>query len=182
MSMYIHIFFCIILFPWWQQTVTHQMCDQICKNQSKLHRNWNPFYCWILKLNSCTNQKRLTHWYRWPSLLSQTAFAIPVRPLRCTTGPLGPVNGINKDVSGTRLLAYDCLDLSHGFSLQSVSVTYWRHSTAACVLVEGITHLRLPTCPHHPSHPPPTCPPPITCHQWYYSRCEKSCSKPSSIS
>ena len=31
-------------------------------------------------------------------------FAIPVRPLRCTTGPLGPVNGINKDVSGTRLL------------------------------------------------------------------------------
>ena len=31
-------------------------------------------------------------------------FAIPVRPLTCTTGSLGPVNGINKDVSGTRLL------------------------------------------------------------------------------
>ena len=31
-------------------------------------------------------------------------FVIPVRPLRCTTGPLGPVNGINNDVSGTRLL------------------------------------------------------------------------------
>ena len=31
-------------------------------------------------------------------------FAIPVRLLRCTTGSLGPVNGINKDVSDTRLL------------------------------------------------------------------------------
>ena len=31
-------------------------------------------------------------------------FASPVRPLRCTTGSLGPVNGINKDVSGTRLM------------------------------------------------------------------------------
>ena len=31
-------------------------------------------------------------------------FASPVRPSRCTTGPLGPVNGINKDVSGTILL------------------------------------------------------------------------------
>ena len=32
-------------------------------------------------------------------------FAIPVRLLRCTTGSLGPVNGINKDVSGIRLLS-----------------------------------------------------------------------------
>ena len=31
-------------------------------------------------------------------------FAIPVRPPRCTIGSWGPVNGINKDVSGTRLL------------------------------------------------------------------------------
>ena len=27
-------------------------------------------------------------------------FSIPFRPLRFTTGSLGPVNGINKDVSG----------------------------------------------------------------------------------
>ena len=46
------------------------ICDWICKNRSKSHRNWNPFYCWTLKLNSCTNQKRLTHGHRWPSLLS----------------------------------------------------------------------------------------------------------------
>ena len=38
--------------------------------------------------------------------------------VRCTTGSLGPVNGTNEDVSGTRLLsANDCLDLSHGLSL-----------------------------------------------------------------
>ena len=50
--------------------------------------------------------------HRWP-------FAIPVRPLRFLyTGSLGPVNGINEDVSGTRLLnVNDCLDLTHGLSL-----------------------------------------------------------------
>ena len=31
-------------------------------------------------------------------------FAVPVRPLKYTTGSLGPVNGINKDVSSIRLL------------------------------------------------------------------------------
>ena len=31
-------------------------------------------------------------------------FAIPVKPPRCTMGSMGPVNGINKDVSGARLL------------------------------------------------------------------------------
>ena len=31
-------------------------------------------------------------------------FAIPIKPPRCTTGSLGPVNHINKDVSGARLL------------------------------------------------------------------------------
>ena len=31
-------------------------------------------------------------------------FADPVKPPRCTTGSVEPVNGINKDVSGTTLL------------------------------------------------------------------------------
>ena len=62
-------------------------------------------YCWTLKLHSCTTVPRNTkHMARWPSLLSQMAFCWPVRPLRCTTGSVQPVNGINKDVSGTRLL------------------------------------------------------------------------------
>ena len=37
--------------------------------------------------------------------LHRQPFAISVRPPRCTTGLLGPVNGINKDMSGTRWLA-----------------------------------------------------------------------------
>ena len=49
-------------------------------------------------------QKCQTRDYRWPSVLSQMAFAIPVRQPRCTTGAWGPVNGINKGVSGARLL------------------------------------------------------------------------------
>ena len=59
-----------------------KICNWICKNRSKSNRNWNPFYCWTLKLNSCTNQKRLTHGHRWPSLLSQTAFCHPCQNIK----------------------------------------------------------------------------------------------------
>ena len=37
-----------------------------------------------------------------------------------------------------------------------------------------------PPLASHPS--PPACPPPITCHQWYYTGIEKSCWKSSSLS
>ena len=37
----------------------------------------------------------------------------------------------------------------------AVYVTYWTHSTAVCLLMVGLTHLRLPTHPRHPpTHPP----------------------------
>ena len=127
------------------------MYDWICKNQSKSHKNWNPIYCWTLHLNSCTTQKHQPHGYRWPSLLSQSTFAIPVKPPRCTicTGSVGPVNVISKDVSDAKLLQQlPWLILW----IESVSVTYWRHSSAICVLMERITHLRLPT---HPTPLPP---------------------------
>ena len=40
-----------------------------------------------------------------------------------------------------------------------------------------------PTLPlSHPPHPSPTHPPPYTCNPWYYSGCEKSFSKSSSVS
>ena len=39
-----------------------------------------------------------------------------------------------------------------------------------------------PLVSHSPLHPPLPLPPPITCHQWYYSGFEKSCSKSSSVS
>ena len=45
------------------------------------------------------------------------------------------------------------------------------------ILLEGITHLWLPTHPHRQPHSPPTCSSPYTCNLWYYSsRGWKSCS------
>ena len=35
-------------------------------------------------------------------------------------------------------------------STVAVSVPYWGHTAAVCLLVDGITRLRLPTCPHRP--------------------------------
>ena len=46
-------------------------------------------------------------------------------------------------------------------STVAVSVPYWGHAAAVCLLVDGITRLRLPTRPHRPSDhtPPPSRPP-----------------------
>ena len=35
-------------------------------------------------------------------------------------------------------------------STVAASVPYWGHTAAVCLLVDGITRLRLPTRPHHP--------------------------------
>ena len=35
----------------------------------------------------------------------------------------------------------------------AVCATYWTHSTAVCLLMVGLTRLRLPTHPRHPPHP-----------------------------
>ena len=45
----------------------------------------------------------------------------------------------------------------------AVCATYWAHSTAVCLLMVGLTRLRLPTppppSPPHPRHPHPRHPP-----------------------
>ena len=47
----------------------------------------------------------------------------------------------------------------------AVCATYWTHSTAVCLLMVGLTRLRLPTHPRHPPTPhPATLPPPYTRH------------------
>ena len=148
------------------------ICDRICKNRSKSHKNWNPFYCWTLKLNSCTNQKPLRHGYIYIDgqvCFHRRPFASPVRPLRCTT--LYRVFGGQWMALIRMWVAPDCCQRLSRLILwiESVSVTYWRHSTAVCVLMEVLTRLRLPTRPLHPPH--------ITCHPWYYSHCEKAYSK-----
>ena len=37
----------------------------------------------------------------------------------------------------------------------AVCATYWTHSAAVCLLMVGLTHLRLPTHPRHPPTPHP---------------------------
>ena len=68
-------------------------------------------------------------------------FTYPVKSQRYTTESVRPLDGINKDVSEAKLqitttsvYPVDC-------------VPYWRHSTTVCVLMEAVTHLRLPTHP-----------------------------------
>ena len=63
-------------------------------------------------------------------------------------------NGINKDMCDAKLLP---TTVSAYPVVVSVSVTYWRQRTVACVLLENITYFQLPTLPNHhpiPSHLP----------------------------
>ena len=40
-------------------------------------------------------------------------------------------------------------------STVAVSVPYWGHTAAVCLLVDGMARLQLPTCPRRPpTHPP----------------------------
>ena len=99
--------------------------------------------------------------------------ANPVKPPWYNMGSVGSVNGINKDVTGARLLPttvltcpVDWVPFCHSLKMQLCSLCPYERFN--------------PPLATHPL-PPPT-PPPITCHLWYYSCCEKSCSKPSSVS
>ena len=72
-------------------------------------------------------------------------FVNPVKPQRCTTKPVRPLDGINKDVGGAKLL------------LTTTSV-YLVHCACICPLLKTQHHCLCPngTCnPPAASHPPP---------------------------
>ena len=78
-------------------------------------------------------------------------FADPVKPQRCTTEPVRPLDGINKDVGGAKLL------------LTTTSV-YPVDCTCICPLLKTQHHCLCPNGKCNPpsaSHPPP---PPPTPH------------------
>ena len=78
--------------------------------------------------------------HRWP-------FVIPVRSTRCTTDSLGPVNDINKDMSGTRLLPTTVST----YPVDWVCFCHLLKTQHCCLCPSGrYTRLRLPTCLHHP--------------------------------
>ena len=97
-------------------------------------------------------------------------FANPVKSPKCTTGSLEPVNGINKDVSGARLLPTTVLT----YLVDWVCFCHWLKTQHYCLCPNGSYNLPLAT--HPPS--PTTYPLPITCHSWYYSRFKKVAQNP----
>ena len=134
--------------------VNISICDLIFKKLSQITQE--------LKSNSLLNIKptflcylnHQTHGYTVDGQVCfhRWLFIDPIKPWKCTTGPMEPVNGINKDVSGPDC----CKQLSRPILwIKTVSVTYWRYSIAVCVLLEGIIHLQLPTYLHHPPNPLP---------------------------
>ena len=109
--------------------------------------------------------------HKWPFL------SLSNREGMCTIGSVEPLNGINKDVCGAKLrepttvsvYPVDCDCLCHLLDTQYIT---------ACVLMEALARLRLPT--HPPSPLPPTSyPPPYTCGAICdISRCEKVAQNP----
>ena len=102
-----------------------------------------------------------------------------VKPPWCTTGSVELVNGINKDMTGAKLLPTTTLTCA----VDWVPFCHLLKTQHCCLCPYG--RFNPPPATHpplHPPHLPPAHPPPITCHSWYYSHCEKSCSKTSSIS
>ena len=80
--------------------------------------------------------------YRW-------LFADAVKPWRCISWSWGALIGLHGVPN------YSSRQSGPPLWIVPVHVTYWRHSTALWVWMGALPHLRLPT------HPPPTCPPPI---------------------
>ena len=64
--------------------------------------------------------------YRWPSLLLQTAFCSPCQTMnsRCISGSVQPVNNINKDICGAKLLPKVVSAYVRILWIVSVSVAY----------------------------------------------------------
>ena len=120
--------------------------------------------------------KTVSNRTRWLSVLSQLAYADPVKPWRCIAGLVEPVGGINKDVCGARLLPVTV-------SAYAANYNHFCHliKTQHCCLCPCERYNPPPTThPHHhlphplpPAHPPSTCPHSYTCYLWNYSSCEK---------
>ena len=53
------------------------LCMNGFTNSPQRHKRWNPIYCRLLNLHSCTTWKYQTHCYRWPSLLLLMAYCWP---------------------------------------------------------------------------------------------------------
>ena len=167
--------------------INENICDWIYKNRPYWHKKWNVIYCWLLNLTLAL-PKNTNH----IAIDGQVCFhwrliADPVKPPWCNTGSVGPVGGTNKDVTGARLLTttvstcpVDWVPFCHSLKTQHCCLCPYGSFSPPLATHPPPPPTPPPSCP--PTPPPPAHPPPITCHSWYYSCYEKSCSKTSSVS
>ena len=111
------------------------------QNLSQTHKSWNPVYWWTLNLYTLALPWNTKHM----SIDSQVCFhrqlfADPVKLWRCTTGSVGSVNGINKDVSSTRLLPTTVLT----YSVYGVCFYHLLKTQHCCLCPNGrYDHIRM---------------------------------------
>ena len=99
-------------------------------------------------IHSCTVHPHQLCSYRWPGLLSQAAFANPVRPCWCITGSVGPLGSTNQNCLCVRLCQWPSWSI---LWFVYIPVVCWKCSTTVCGLMAGRARLRLA----HPPPPPP---------------------------
>ena len=83
-------------------------------------------------------------------------FADPVKPQRCTTEPVRPLDGINKDVGGAKLL----LTITSVYPVDCTCICPFLKTQHHCLCPNGRCNLL--SASHPP--PPPLHPPPIHPH------------------
>ena len=106
--------------------------------------------------------------------LHRRLFADPAKPQRCTTEPVRPLDGLNKDVGGAKLL----LTTTSVYPVDCACICPLLKTQHHCLYPNGRFNLPLAS---HPLLPPPVHPlihtiPDITV------TVKKSCSKSSSVS
>ena len=119
-------------------------CDWICENRPYWHNNWNPFYGLTLKLHSI-----LSRHTKHMGIDSQICFHRGIFS-SLSNHERAPQGLWSHWMALIRMcVVSNCSQLLSRPVLWIVAVcaTYWTHTTAVCVLMVALTHLRLPTHP-----------------------------------
>ena len=153
------------------------ICDWIYKNWTKYHKYWNPNHALALMIYSCTVQPHQLCGYRWPGLLSRTAFCQPCRAML--------VHYRSCWATGGALIRIGCvsdccqwrLDLSCGLCMFLLSA-----GTQHYCLWPNCRECPPSACPPAPTtpRPLPTHPSFYKRHPWYYRGCKKTILETSS--
>ena len=145
------------------------------ENQPKCHTWVIPSYClpnshaYTIPIHCCIN------WLSWLVYFTRTGFAYHVKSqLRKWD--------LCRALDGRYRFNIHCCVSETSLRPSRLVWAYDQHfldSYLIQTVLEGITHLWLPTYPHYPPHPlPPTCLPPYMCNLWYYSSCDKVVQNP----